>query len=74
MSSALLPPLTRRRVLKALTGLGIGTAVFQRAVAAEAKDKHEITAEMLQQAEWIAGIELHEDDRAAATSRRPCSP
>ena len=38
----------RRRVLKALTGLGIGTAVFQRAVAAEAKDKHEITAEMLQ--------------------------
>jgi Asp-tRNA(Asn)/Glu-tRNA(Gln) amidotransferase A subunit family amidase len=65
MPAALLPRLTRRMVLKALTGVGIGTAAFQRALAAEAEDKHEITAEMLQRAEWIAGIELHEDDRKA---------
>ena len=56
---------TRRAVLAVLAGLGVGTAAFQRALAAEADNRSEITPEMIQQAEWIAGIELDEDDRKA---------
>jgi Asp-tRNA(Asn)/Glu-tRNA(Gln) amidotransferase A subunit family amidase len=54
---------TRRRVLKALAGLGIGSAVFQRALAAQAEKSSDVTADMIQQAEWIAGLELSEADR-----------
>ena len=54
---------TRRRVLKALAGLGIGTVVFQRALAAQAEKSSDVTADMIQQAEWIAGLELSETDR-----------
>ncbi len=57
-------PLNRRETLAALAGLGVGTAVFQRALAAEI-DNDEITHESIRQAEWIAGIELSEDDRKA---------
>ena len=55
----------RRSVLGALAGLGIGSAVFQRALAAQAEKAGKITPEMLDQALWIAGIELAEEDRAA---------
>ncbi len=54
----------RRVMLRALTGLGIGTAVFHRALLAQASTR-QVTAEMIQQAEWIAGIELAEEDRKA---------
>lgn len=58
---------TRRNLLQLLAGLGIGSAVFQRALAATAdKDKPSaITADMIRQAEWVAGIKLSEDDRKA---------
>jgi Asp-tRNA(Asn)/Glu-tRNA(Gln) amidotransferase A subunit family amidase len=56
---------SRREVLASLAGLGIGTAVFQRALAAEA-EKGSVTTEMIQQAEWIAGIELTDEERNAA--------
>ncbi len=56
---------TRREVLSALAGLGIGSAVFQRALAAQA-EKGTVTADMIKQAEWIAGIELTEEERSAA--------
>jgi Asp-tRNA(Asn)/Glu-tRNA(Gln) amidotransferase A subunit family amidase len=59
----------RRRVLKVLAGLGIGTAAFQRALAQQVAQQGAVTAEMLKQAEWISGIELSEEDRAA-TARR----
>jgi Asp-tRNA(Asn)/Glu-tRNA(Gln) amidotransferase A subunit family amidase len=56
-------PVTRRRVLQVLGALGIGTATFQRAVAAQVQQARDVTPEMIQQAEWIAGLELSEEDR-----------
>ncbi len=60
------PPLespSRRRVLTALASMGIGTAVFHRALAARLDDNSAVTPEMIQQAEWIAGLQLSPDDR-----------
>jgi hypothetical protein len=54
---------TRRHLLKALAGLGVGSAVFQRALAAQAEKAPAVTPEMVQQAEWIAGLKLSEADR-----------
>jgi Asp-tRNA(Asn)/Glu-tRNA(Gln) amidotransferase A subunit family amidase len=55
--------LNRRRILKTLGALGIGSAVFHRALAAQAPENGAVTAEMIQQAEWIAGIELSAEQR-----------
>jgi Asp-tRNA(Asn)/Glu-tRNA(Gln) amidotransferase A subunit family amidase len=57
-----LPP-TRRRLLQVLGALGIGSAIFQRALATTADEAKKITTEMVQQAEWIAGIHLSDEDR-----------
>ena len=65
-------PLGRRAVLKALGALGVGSEVFRRALAAQAQGAGKVSAEMIQQAEWIAGLELTDDERketAAALSR-----
>ena len=56
---------TRRHLLQVLAALGIGSTVFQRALAAEADKPVAITPEMIQQAEWIAGLKLSEADRKA---------
>ncbi|MEC7446247.1 MAG: amidase, partial [Planctomycetota bacterium] len=53
----------RRQLLSGLAGLGIGTSVFQRAVVAQAEASGEITSEMVSEAEWIAGVELTDDER-----------
>ena len=53
----------RRKVLKGLAGLGVGTVTFRRAVAAQAAQAGTVTPEMIKQAEWIAGLELTEDER-----------
>src|SRR5688500_18128380 len=53
----------RRAVLGALAGLGIGSTVFQRALAAQAQQAGKITPDMVQQAEWVAGIALSEEER-----------
>ncbi|MDP7378150.1 MAG: hypothetical protein QF516_08620, partial [Pirellulaceae bacterium] len=53
----------RRQLLSGLAGLGIGTSVFQRAVVAQAEESGEITPEMVSEAEWIAGVELTDDER-----------
>jgi Asp-tRNA(Asn)/Glu-tRNA(Gln) amidotransferase A subunit family amidase len=58
-------PITRRRVLSALGGLGLGTVAFQRALAWQAEQAGKITPELIAQAEWIAGITLSEEDRKA---------
>ena len=55
--------LSRRSVLTALAGLGVGTTAFQRAMAAQAAQAGTVTKEMIKQAEWIAGLELTEDER-----------
>jgi Asp-tRNA(Asn)/Glu-tRNA(Gln) amidotransferase A subunit family amidase len=54
---------TRRHLLKALAALGVGPAVFQRALAAEGEKAAAVTPEMVQQAEWIAGLKLTDDQR-----------
>ena len=55
--------LDRRTVLAGLTGLGVGTATFRRALAAQAAQAGAVTPEMIKQAEWVAGLELTEDER-----------
>src|SRR5436190_3729292 len=57
--------LTRRGVLGILAGMGVGTAAFQRALAWQAEQAGKVTPEQIQQAEWIAGISLSEEDRKA---------
>ena len=60
-ASAMYP--TRRGLLQLLTSLGIGSTVFQRALAADADKTRTITAEMIHQAEWISGIPLTDAER-----------
>jgi len=60
--------LNRRAALAALAGLGIGTAAFQRSLVAQADEAGKVTPEMIEQAEWIAGISLSEDERKAVAS------
>jgi Asp-tRNA(Asn)/Glu-tRNA(Gln) amidotransferase A subunit family amidase len=57
--------ISRRTALAAMAGLGIGGLVFQRAIAALAIESAEITPDLVKQAEWIAGIELTDDERNA---------
>ncbi len=56
---------TRRRLLSVMAGLGVGSAVFQRALAADVEKAVNVTPEMIQQAEWVAGVKLAEADRKA---------
>lgn len=60
------PASTRRDALVALSAIGIGTAAFQRSVAQQAADTAEVSAEMIHNAEWVAGIELTEEQRLEA--------
>jgi Asp-tRNA(Asn)/Glu-tRNA(Gln) amidotransferase A subunit family amidase len=56
----------RRTLFTQLAAMGVGSATFQRALAAQAPEKGKlpaITPEMVQQAEWIAGVPLTEQDR-----------
>jgi len=65
---------TRRHILTVLAGLGVGSAVFQRALAAEADKAVTVTPEMIEQAEWIAGLKLAEADRKALAGSLTRSP
>ena len=58
----------RRDLLQGLAALGVGSAVFQRAVAATAEDAPPprlkvVTPKMVEEAEWVAGITLSDADR-----------
>ena len=59
------PTVGRRTLLKSLTLLGVGTTTFRRALAAQAAQAGTITPEMIKQSEWIAGLELTQDERAS---------
>lgn len=59
--------LSRRSALSILSALGVGSASFQRALAADAA-KRKVTSEMISQAEWVAGIELTDEQRSMASS------
>jgi Asp-tRNA(Asn)/Glu-tRNA(Gln) amidotransferase A subunit family amidase len=63
--SAVAPRPDRRQVLRRLAGLGVGSAVFQRALAAGAEQAGTVTPEMIRQAEWVAGLSLTEGQRQA---------
>ncbi len=63
---------SRREMFAAsAAALGIGTIPFQRAVATAAAGQpaEKITAEMVKNAEWIAGITLSDKERDAVASR-----
>ncbi len=55
--------LSRRHILQLLAGMGFGTIAFRRAVAAMASGHISVTADMIKQAEWIAGVDYTDDDR-----------
>jgi hypothetical protein len=71
MTSDSLPPdpgstihaLSRRQVFATVAGFGAGSVVFQRALAAQAEQEGKVTPEMVQQAEWIAGLKLSDGER-----------
>lgn len=56
---------TRRRILAAISGLGVGSTVFQRALADEAAKTSALTVEQIKSAEWVAGIDLTDEQRAS---------
>jgi hypothetical protein len=60
--------LTRRRALAILGAAGIGTGVFQRALAVKATEGP-VTPQMIADAEWVAGIRLTAAQREAAVKR-----
>ena len=51
---------TRRKILKVISAAGVGSAVFGRALPAQAA---EVTEEMIRQAEWITGMEFSDQER-----------
>jgi Asp-tRNA(Asn)/Glu-tRNA(Gln) amidotransferase A subunit family amidase len=53
----------RRALLKMLTATGIGTTVFHRALIAAASDDFKVTSEAIENAQWVAGISLDEEQR-----------
>jgi len=53
----------RRKILKVISAMGVGSAVFGRALVALAQEKAKITEEMIKQAEWIAGLQFNEEKR-----------
>ena len=56
--------ISRRRMLQGLAAAGVGSVVFRRAVAAMVEEGQAVTPEMIKQAEWIAGLDFSDDDRA----------
>ena len=54
--------LDRRDLLKTLSAVGIGTAVFHRSLAA-LFSQDEISLDSIKQAEWITGLELEDEQR-----------
>ncbi len=59
---------TRRSLVAMLASLGITSSVFARAVLAQEGDKNKLSAEIIRQAEWIADIELTDQQRARLAS------
>jgi Asp-tRNA(Asn)/Glu-tRNA(Gln) amidotransferase A subunit family amidase len=57
--------LGRRHVLKSLAAIGVGSITFRRALAAQATQAGAVTPAMIKQAEWIAGLDLTEAERAS---------
>jgi Asp-tRNA(Asn)/Glu-tRNA(Gln) amidotransferase A subunit family amidase len=54
---------SRRDLLAALAAAGVGTEVFQRALALDAEKPARLTADAIRDAEWVAGLTLSEQER-----------
>lgn len=54
----------RRRFVTLLAGAGASAAVFGRALSALAAGGAKVTAEMVRQAEWVAGVAFTDEERA----------
>jgi Asp-tRNA(Asn)/Glu-tRNA(Gln) amidotransferase A subunit family amidase len=59
---------TRRQVLGILSASGIGTAAFRRAVAQTTEQIAAIDEKSIRNAEWVAGIELTDEERKTAVA------
>ena len=60
--SPLQTPSTRRAMFQSLAAIGVGGVVFQRAVAAQVEETPtKPTADMIAQAEWVAGVSLTDE-------------
>src|SRR5688572_3398421 len=53
----------RRRVLAAISTVGVGSALFGRALTTLAAGKDKVSPGMIKDAEWIAGLAFTSDDR-----------
>lgn len=53
----------RRKVLQVISALGVGSAIFGRALVALAEEKLKITEAMVRQAEWVSGLEFTDEKR-----------
>jgi Asp-tRNA(Asn)/Glu-tRNA(Gln) amidotransferase A subunit family amidase len=49
--------------LQVISALGVGSAIFGRALVALAEKKHKITEAMVRQAEWVSGLEFTDEKR-----------
>lgn len=54
---------SRRSILATLLSLGISSTTFARALFSQMKPSEPVTAKMINQAEWIAGLQFTNDDR-----------
>ncbi|MEO2024031.1 MAG: amidase, partial [Pirellulaceae bacterium] len=63
------PSIDRRKLLQVLATGGIGSACFHRALVAQATQARQVTTAMVQQAAWIADLELSEDELSSTTAR-----
>lgn len=62
---------SRRDLLKLISAAGVGTGVFQRALADEAAKAGALTSESIAAAEWIAGMELSAEERQKLVTSLP---
>ncbi len=53
----------RRRILGYLAAAGIGSLAFHRALVTVAAEQVRISPQMIDQAEWVAGIDLTDEER-----------
>lgn len=53
----------RRRVLKTLSLMGLGSGAFARALITLAEEKPQVSEEMIRQAEWISGLKFSDAKR-----------
>ena len=58
-------PVSRRSILQALSAISVGSLAFQRTLAVQVAENGAITAEMIQQAEWVADLHLNDEERQA---------